>query len=1210
MKTKLLILAILFSQLFFAQKKETLIEQEINHHIEMGEYRKNSQSIFNDIKEVISKKDKYLTLKINRSKVNEIINNNDKFISLEIPFSATETKTFLLKKRQLLHEDFKLVLQTDKGLIEEKMPEFVAYSGIVSNEMTENSMASITFVNNSMRGIISIGNKEYTIGPKNDKDGGIEYVLYEKNEVKLDLPEFACGTEDLSLNNQNHNKSASQQTTIPKCVTVHFEITNTLNNLWGGTQQSISKLLNNVNSVISIYALDQITFRISYLKIWTIITPYDETSINTGLNTFSIVNSGELQGTVGCLLGKFGGGGGLAWVYQGNSCDWRRNVCNLYNIFNDFPNYSWNVKVIAHEIGHNLGSKHTQWCGWTGGAIDNCFTTEGGCVQGPAPTNGGTIMSYCHLSSYGINFNNGFGIQPKTLITNSINSSSCFTSCETAQTCEDNVVSNVQINDNGQNYTISWSSLYPVKVFRRESISNTFSLLETVSSTSYVANYLSDCSIEKTEFKLVSVCPNGDSKPTIIVISPLVKSPKLTQTDTNLCTNYQNDTRLLSIQNASNYTSFQWLFEDNPIAGATNETFTANQLGTFTCNVTSNNGCTYISDSVTLTQSLPLSGYTYLKNGMNALFTNNSSCSNNRTWDFGDSSSSTLANVTKSYTNPAIYNVCINNTNIAGTTQFCKQIPIFNSWTEEMEASNNGINNNVTYQAGLCSQAIKISRNSTTNVALNTRVEYPIADWIPKQGTIELLLKVNYGSTYAGTSSNVATIFALGNVFITQSNFLSVYSNGKISMRRYQFPSFTDITANTTPFTFNNWHVVSISYGNQGTKIAVNGVVYASNSSVNYEMIANSFNFILGHIDYNSQGLWFGFDGLVDKIRFSYTQNDFQLTNSGIVTPSFTQVPSICPGTTNLGTIGAVSFVGDAMAGTAWNNDVDMYTTDNINYSLSSYTFNAGFIKFRKNHAWTVNWGSSSFPSGLATQNGFNIPITAGTYSINFNSLTGAYSFGIPTNGNLPTTSTNGVTGTWSPPFNNMATTIYTFTPSSSQCGTTQTMTVSVNSPAMPTGNSAQTFVQGQTLANLVVSGSNIVWYANATDAMNSSNPLPTNTVLVNGTTYYATQTINSCESDALAVTVSNLDFENANFLVYPNPVKENLFITNNESLDLDNSIKIYDIQGRLVISSLAIFQNDNLVIDMRNLSLGFYFIQLHSKTDDSKTITIKIIKE
>lgn len=46
---------------------------------------------------------------------------------------------------------------------------------------------------------------------------------------------------------------------------------------------------------------------------------------------------------------------------------------------------------------------------------------------------------------------------------------------------------------------------------------------------------------------------------------------------------------------------------------------------------------------------------------------------------------------------------------------------------------------------------------------------------------------------------------------------------------------------------------------------------------------------------------------------------------------------------------------------------------------------------------------------------------------------------------NLPTTSLNGISGTWSPAFNNLATTTYTFTPNSNTCGIPTTLTVVIS---------------------------------------------------------------------------------------------------------------------------------------------------------------------
>lgn len=72
--------------------------------------------------------------------------------------------------------------------------------------------------------------------------------------------------------------------------------------------------------------------------------------------------------------------------------------------------------------------------------------------------------------------------------------------------------------------------------------------------------------------------------------------------------------------------------------------------------------------------------------------------------------------------------------------------------------------------------------------------------------------------------------------------------------------------------------------------------------------------------------------------------------------------------------------------------------------------------------------------------------------------------------------------------------------------------------PAAPTGQQNQSFCSGATLAQLAVTGTSIQWYAFATGGA----PLPITTPLVNGTTYYASQTVNGLESIArLAVTAT-----------------------------------------------------------------------------------------
>jgi len=74
----------------------------------------------------------------------------------------------------------------------------------------------------------------------------------------------------------------------------------------------------------------------------------------------------------------------------------------------------------------------------------------------------------------------------------------------------------------------------------------------------------------------------------------------------------------------------------------------------------------------------------------------------------------------------------------------------------------------------------------------------------------------------------------------------------------------------------------------------------------------------------------------------------------------------------------------------------------------------------------------------------------------------------------------------------------------------TATGTINVTVIAAPT-TSNQTFceIQNATVANLAATGTDVKWYSNIT----GGSALATTTPLVNGTTYYASQTLNGCES-------------------------------------------------------------------------------------------------
>lgn len=96
---------------------------------------------------------------------------------------------------------------------------------------------------------------------------------------------------------------------------------------------------------------------------------------------------------------------------------------------------------------------------------------------------------------------------------------------------------------------------------------------------------------------------------------------------------------------------------------------------------------------------------------------------------------------------------------------------------------------------------------------------------------------------------------------------------------------------------------------------------------------------------------------------------------------------------------GEYSFVYPSIGilGTALNGftavDIDLTTSNGFDYSINGLTLANGEVKFRKDNFWTSNWGSIGFPKGIGTQDGANIPVTAGTYNITFEKSSGKYSF-------------------------------------------------------------------------------------------------------------------------------------------------------------------------------------------------------------------------
>lgn len=449
----------------------------------------------NDLQNVV---DNATVLKPDQDALNQLFQTAPLTVTFSIPNAYGENIELELVKVDLLAPGFSLgTLGADA---QENLPyqPGIHYRGIMQGD--PNSLASLSVFSDGLMAMMSDETGAYQLG-KIENDA-VNYILYRKEDLKAESP-FSCfADEDAVL--PDAETGADDRGIGCKTVQVYFECDYKMYQDKGSSAANVSNYVTGLfNQVSTLYANENVGIAISQIYVWTSPDPYQAYgNTSSVLTAFRNTRGTNFNGNLAHLLSTRNLGGGIAYLDVICFKSYAFGVSAISNSYQNVPTYSWSVEVVTHELGHNLGSWHTHSCNWPNGALDNCYTPEGGCSSGPAPVNGGTIMSYCHLKSYGINFNNGFGTVPGNRIRDRVLAASCLPSSGTVPAGLN--TSNIT----GVSATLSWGAVagattYTVQyktaasstwITAGNTTSTTYNLSGLAASTAYNWKVKTDCS--------------------------------------------------------------------------------------------------------------------------------------------------------------------------------------------------------------------------------------------------------------------------------------------------------------------------------------------------------------------------------------------------------------------------------------------------------------------------------------------------------------------------------------------------------------------------------------------------------------------------------------------------------------------------------------------------------------------------------------------
>ncbi len=378
-----------------------------------------------------------VVLKLNFSKLSSILNSKDDNILLEIPSGKNSILQLELVKSSVLSGDFRTASISSGGTVTYlNYNPGLYYRGIIRGD--NDSWAAVSIFNDFVMAVIASNDGNYNVSPLKGNSGFYSgnYVFFNDRDL-INKNNFICLSDEITnkrISETDNNVSVNSDFSLQGPIRKYFECDYKMYQDFGSNTTNVNNFVSSLyNACIAFYQQDQIATTLHAVFIWTVPDIYTNTNnLQIILRRFGARVKDNFDGHLAQWVStRTDVGGGIAWIDMlcVNYTPWdsagRYAACVLDTIMRPYPVFSWDVFVLCHEMGHNVGSQHTHNCSWPGGPIDTCYPVEGGCYNGPIKPRIGTIMSYCH-SNLGVNLAFGFGPLPGNRVRQRYNAASCL----------------------------------------------------------------------------------------------------------------------------------------------------------------------------------------------------------------------------------------------------------------------------------------------------------------------------------------------------------------------------------------------------------------------------------------------------------------------------------------------------------------------------------------------------------------------------------------------------------------------------------------------------------------------------------------------------------------------------------------------------------------------------------------------------------------